>query len=61
MPPLFSVMQAFGPSMHVGRHSNQAKTDAVFYPSSGSDQNQVLIDSYDIEVDVRAASSMKQF
>lgn len=61
VPLLFSVLKAFGLSMHVGRNGNKAKTEAVFYPSAARIKNPDPIDTQDIEVDGGIVSFTKQF
>jgi hypothetical protein len=61
VPLLFSVLKAFGLSMHVGRNGNKAKTEAVFYPSAARIKNPDPVDAQDIEVDGGIVSFTKQF
>jgi hypothetical protein len=58
---VFSVLQAFGLSMHVGRNGQKAKTEAVSYPSAAKLKSPDPMDTKDIEVDRGTVSFTNQF
>ena len=61
LPRMFSVLKAFGLSMHVGRNGLKAKTEAVFYPSAAKAKNPDPLDTRDIEVDGGTVSFTDKF
>ena len=61
VPLIFSILKAFGLTMHVGRNGNRAKTEAVFYPSAEKAKNPDPSDVADIEVDGGLVSFTDKF
>jgi exonuclease III len=61
VPAIFSVMKAFGLTMHVGRNGKPAKTEAVFYPSAEKARCPDPLDTCDIEVDGGIVSFTDKF